>query len=498
MLFNSYEFLIAFLPLAFFGYLVFLRVSQRSASCWLLLASFAFYSWWDIRYAPLLLASATVNYGFGLAIQVALGAGRRRQALLTAALSIATNILVLAHFKYATFLLSVVSGTTFTPSTHSIPLGISFFTFTQIAYLVDTLKGRAKERDPMSYFLFVTWFPHLIAGPLLHNEEMMRQFRGSLRENVRTIAIASGVTLLTIGLFKKVILADSIGFYIADTNAASPFVRAARGIDIGFLDGWAAALAYTCQIYFDFSGYSDMAIGISAIFGIKLPLNFNSPYKARNIAEFWRRWHITLSRFLRDYVYIPLGGNRRRHLVNLLLTMVIGGAWHGAGWTFVIWGALHGIYLVAYRLWDAARRHVIGDRPPTRAGALVGWAITFIFVVIAWVFFRAETLPAALSILKGMAGFNGLVADATISEPLTPMAIWIAALLGVAWFLPNSQEIMAQAPIWLGIRGYAEQVAPARHLLWHPTFGWSVVASAVLVVAVLGLTRPTQFLYFQF
>lgn len=494
MLFNSIEFLFGFLPLAICGYLVALQRSPSVARWWLVVSSLAFYTWWDPANLPLLLLSIAVNFAFGLLIARERVGGRIKAASTATAVGIAVNLLLLGYFKYAAFLASIYTGAHFAPNTHTIPLGISFFTFTQIAYLADTLGGKARERDPMSYILFVTWFPHLIAGPLLHHKEMMDQFRGSLRDNVRSAMIASGLTLFAFGLFKKVVLADNIGSFIADTNAASPFVKAANGIDIGFFEAWAAALAYTCQIYFDFSGYSDMALGLSALFGIKLPANFNSPYKATSIADFWRRWHMTLSRFLRDYVYIPLGGNRRRHLANLFLTMVIGGIWHGAGWTFVAWGALHGVSLVVYHAWQKLRGQ---PREPTRVGRFAGWAVTFMVVVIGWVLFRSGSLSAALTILAGMAGMKGFVVESAVSQPLAPIWMWIAPLLLAAWLLPNTQEIMRRAPVWLEVPGYFRQPAE-RWIAWAPTLEWSLIASILLVAGVLGLSQPTQFLYFQF
>ena len=494
MLFNSLEFLFGFLPLALFGYLAALHLGADAARWWLVFASLAFYAWWDPANLPLLLFSIAVNFAFGLLIARERSAGRVSAATAAALLGIGCNLLLLGYFKYATFLVAVATGAAFVPSTHAIPLGISFFTFTQIAYLADTLAGTARERDPMSYVLFVTWFPHLIAGPLLHHREMMDQFRGPQRPAVRSAMIASGATLFAFGLFKKVVLADNIGSYIADSNAASPFVKAANGIDVGLLEAWAAALAYTCQIYFDFSGYSDMALGLSALFGIKLPINFNSPYKATNISEFWRRWHITLARFLREYVYIPLGGNRRRHFANLFFTMVIGGIWHGAGWTFVAWGALHGTALIIHRAWRKLRSP---DRLPTRSGRLVAGAVTFIVVVIGWVFFRSTSLSAALTLLAGMAGLKGLTVTSAVAQPLAPIWMWIVPLLAIAWMLPNTQEIMRRAPVWLEIAGYYRQPVE-RWLTWGPTLGWSAAAAFLLVAGVLGLSRPTQFLYFQF
>ncbi|WP_197678983.1 MBOAT family O-acyltransferase [Pseudomonas mandelii] len=257
-----------------------------------------------------------------------------------------SNLLLLCYYKYSNFFLGEVARSTgvHMPTLELVlPLGISFFTFTQIAFLVDAWKGKAQEYNFWHYLLFVTWFPHLIAGPILHHGQMMPQFKDPEIYRIRSRNISIGVALFAVGLGKKLLLADPISTY-----ADPVFHAAATGQAIGPMIAWVGAIAYTLQIYFDFSGYSDMAVGLSMLFGIHLPINFNSPYKARNIIEFWRRWHMTLSQFLRDYLYIPLGGNRKgetRRLVNLMLTMLLGGLWHGANWTFVIWGALHGAYL---------------------------------------------------------------------------------------------------------------------------------------------------------
>ncbi len=304
-----------------------------------------FYGWWSTTYIPLLLASIVFNYTVGYIIAKN---HERARAKSKAALyvGVISNLLLLCYYKYSNFFLGEVARSTgvHMPTLELVlPLGISFFTFTQIAFLVDAWKGKAQEYNFWHYLLFVTWFPHLIAGPILHHGQMMPQFKDPEIYRIRSRNISIGVALFAVGLGKKLLLADPISTY-----ADPVFHAAATGQAIGPMIAWVGAIAYTLQIYFDFSGYSDMAVGLSMLFGIHLPINFNSPYKARNIIEFWRRWHMTLSQFLRDYLYIPLGGNRKgetRRLVNLMLTMLLGGLWHGANWTFVIWGALHGAYL---------------------------------------------------------------------------------------------------------------------------------------------------------
>ena len=381
-----------------------------------------------------------------------------------------------------------------------LPLGISFFTFTQIAYLVDIYRAEPAGASYPKYLLFVTFFPHLIAGPILHHRETMSQFGRRLTPTAENFAV--GLTIFAIGLFKKVILADGIAPYVAPV-----FDAAAQGKSLTLLEAWSGALAYTLQLYFDFSGYSDMAIGLARLFGVTFPLNFASPYKATSIIDFWRRWHMTLSRFLRDYLYIPLGGNRRgpaRRYANLMITMLLGGLWHGAGWTFVIWGGLHGLYLVINHLWRAAGLR-IGSR------ALAG-AVTFIAVVIAWVFFRASSVEAASHILAGMAGLNGVVLPVEWQSKLAGIpgiaslrfaelgAAFqgretlqaIAALLAIAWLAPNTQELMRHFSPAL------EHVKSGSRLAWKPTMGWALAIAAMTAFPLLQLNRISEFLYYQF
>jgi D-alanyl-lipoteichoic acid acyltransferase DltB (MBOAT superfamily) len=517
MLFNSYVFIFAFLPAVFIAHRFVSRRSSRAAVILLAAASVVFYGWWDIGNVPIILVSMSFNFAAGAVLLRTKGA--RGHAVLAAA--ILANLALLGYFKYFDFLLSVAQGRAFLPSVHHIPLGISFFTFTQIAYLVDTHQGKAEERDPLAYALFVTWFPHLLAGPLLHHKEMMPQFGAERPLLDRRAMAAAGFTLFCLGLAKKVLLADSVGWYVAPTNALSPFTKAASGIDIPFVEAWAGALAYTCQLYFDFSAYSDMAIGCSAMFGIRLPLNFASPYKAATITEFWRRWHMTLSRFLRDYVYIPLGGNRRFTLLNVWTTMVVGGVWHGAGWTFFFWGVLHGTAIVVHRVWTKVRAMTALGRIPSSGATRFGaHALTFLVVVVGWVLFRADTMDAATIMLRGMVGLNGfslstedakwlgalapLASDAGLvfveraAQPVGPMLGWAFALLAIAFFAPNTQQMLADHPIWLEMKGYPSPAPAPRLLRVRLGVVWGCVVGLLLVVSVLGLARPTQFLYFQF
>ncbi|MDP2787359.1 MAG: MBOAT family protein [Pseudomonadota bacterium] len=515
MLFNSIEFLFLFLPVLLFVFFRLGRYSRRLAAAWLAAGSIFFYGWWNPAYVGLLLASILFNYlvGYGLARGGDIGSLRRRRWLL---FGIACNLGLLAYFKYANFFIDTLNtafGMSYGFAEIILPLGISFFTFTQIAFLVDAARGEAKEFDFIHYVLFVTYFPHLIAGPVLHHKEMMPQFGRAATYRFNTEFITVGMTIFALGLFKKVVLADGVAPY------ATPIFSAAEaGEMLSFFQAWGGALAYTLQLYFDFSGYSDMAIGLSYMIGVKLPLNFNSPYKAANIAEFWRRWHMTLSRFLRDYLYIPLGGNRKgpaRRYVNLMATMLLGGLWHGAGWSFVVWGGLHGLYLVIHQAWSAIRQR-LGWVAPSRLGRIASVALTFLAVVVAWVFFRAESFSGALSVLSGMSGLNGISLPEAIALRMGAISpwleqvgvtfapgggrdfvfnyLWILALLPVVFLTPNTQEIMRRFP-----PASANPDASAeRGLVWAPQGVWAVLMAVLLAAGLLSLMKPSEFLYFQF
>lgn len=441
MLFNSYQFIFFFLPLAIIAFFAIAQFNYYLAIASLGIASLLFYGFWHYQDLYLLLPSIFCNYFIGYYLAT-LPAPFKKNLLV---LAIIANLVVLGYFKYANFLIdnwNSISGWELSIAKNVLPLGISFFTFTQIAYLIDSYAGKVKEFNPVHYLLFVTYFPHLIAGPILHHHDTISQFqqRKMYRWNSRNVMI--GLLLFTIGLFKKVIFADGVVSYIAPV-----FNGAKEGIIPSFGDSWLGALAYTVQLYFDFSGYSDMAIGLSLLFNIKLPINFNSPYQAVNITDFWRRWHITLSNFLRDYLYIPLGGNRHgnlRRYFNLILTMLIGGLWHGAGWTFILWGGLHGVYLVIHHAWEWGRKKLGQDlKTSSWGGRLLSRIITFIAVVIAWVLFRAENLTSAKLILQSMFSLptgNEMLTFKIIESPLSA-TIWVATLLTIAWIAPNSQYL---------------------------------------------------------
>ena len=516
MLFNSYTFLFLFLPVTL---LVFFRLGKYSrplAGLWLFVASLFFYAWWNPAYVGLLLASIAFNYAVGRALVKEQGRGREHIKKSVLIFGLVADLGLLAYYKYANFFVSsgnalLEQGWHLDPII--LPLGISFFTFTQIAFLVDAYRGEVKEANFIHYGLFVTYFPHLIAGPVLHHKEMMPQFAKTATYHLHWENISVGLTLFTIGLFKKVVLADGFAPF-----ANTVFTAAGHGTVLTLVEAWGGALAYTFQLYFDFSGYTDMALGISCLFGVKLPVNFNSPYKAVNIIDFWRRWHMTLSRFLRDYLYFPLGGNRKgtlRRYSNLMATMLLGGLWHGAGWTFVLWGGLHGLYLVVNHAWHGLRKYTgypVGRS--SRMGRFTGMMVTFLAVVIAWVCFRAPDLHTALGMVSSMAGMNGITLPGRsllgehIAGVIEGVGIhfgpaplfygkeaiwgWIAVLWALAWFAPNSQQILsAHQPV-------LDSVEYKGWLRWQPNKVWLAIVVMVLLYSITEMEKVSEFLYFQF
>ncbi len=513
MLFNSFEFILGFLPVTAAVFFAIGRVNRLAAAAWLAAASLFFYGWWNPRYVPLLAGSVLFNFSMGMWIARRRAAGDAVAARRTLAAAITANLALLGYFKYAQFFVvnvNGIAGAHWTVVNIVLPLGISFFTFTQIAFLVDVRRGLVAEFSFVHYLLFVTWFPHLIAGPVLHHKEMMPQFALPETYRARAENFSVGLTMFAFGLFKKVVLADSLAF-----TANSVF---GPGVSPSLIDAWGGALAYTLQIYFDFSGYSDMAIGLSRIFGVQLPLNFNSPYKSANIVEFWRCWHMTLSRFLRDYLYIPLGGNRLgtfRRYVNLMLTMLLGGLWHGAGWTFVIWGGIHGAYLSIHHAFEARRANA-SARTDSALRRLAAGALTFTVVVVAWVFFRATSMAMAGRVLAGMFGGHGLGLPPRLLR-LTGSAshwlaahgitanshlmidraatLWILTGLAIVWLLPNSQEILGAHSPAIGFR---EEPRRGVHLAWSTSVRWVLVTAAMLGVALSMIGGHSEFLYFQF
>ena len=498
MLFNSHEFIFLYLPIGLFGFFWIAGTSHRLAALWLTVASLFFYGWWNPKFVLLLLASVSFNYGMAYAIGHARVTGTKAsQVKRLLIFALAANLALLGYFKYTNFFITTanaVVGTGWTLSSIALPLGISFFTFTQIAFLVDTYRGVAKEYNFIHYLLFVTYFPHLIAGPVLHHKEMMPQFALPSTYRLSYENLSVGLTIFFIGLFKKVVMADGIGTYVGPVFAAP-----AAGMELTFIEAWGGALCYTLQLYFDFSGYSDMAIGLSRLFGVTLPLNFHSPYKSANIIEFWRRWHMTLSRFLKEYLYLPLGGNRKgvaRRYLNLMVVMLLGGLWHGAGWTYILWGGLHGLYLCINHGWHSLRSR-LGLNPkvtPSKSMHALSILITFLAVVAAWVVFRADNLHTATVILKAMLGVNGISYGATNNLIMGDAIIYIWISLLIVWFTPNTQQIMATFRPALD----CPENRKAKRLIWQPTALWAFCVFCLGFTSIIMLSTQSPFLYFQF
>lgn len=501
MLFTSAAFFWVYLPTVFIGYYL---VGQRSpawAAGWLFLASVVFYGYWMPEFTLLLLSSIAWNFCVGsnigkLGSLSEIGSNRRR-AKCWLILGVTIDLAMLAYFKYAGFFianLNALLNLEWSLGNVVLPIGISFFTFTQIAFLADAYVKGTKEYRFIHYGLFVTYFPHLIAGPVLHHAQMMPQFKESSTYRLDRANVAAGLFIFAIGLFKKIVLADGVSPY-----ADAVFNASALGQQPDVIEAWIGAFAYTFQLYFDFSGYSDMAIGLSWMFNIRLPYNFNSPYKALNISDFWRRWHMTLSSFLRDYLYVPLGGNRKgpfRQNVNLLVTMILGGLWHGANWTFVFWGALHGGYLVinhAFQKFAGKRLGVFRDEIPFK---LLAWGLTFISSVIAWIFFRASDFPSALRVLYALPPFITDLGWPTATQLIFwnqgldtwRGAYWLCTLAVIAFLMPNSNQIGEAA------------LAVCRR---HATFALAVFGAAMAACVFLVLISSTRdsvsaFIYFNF
>jgi D-alanyl-lipoteichoic acid acyltransferase DltB (MBOAT superfamily) len=501
MLFSSYTFLFQFLPAVALAFVAARRHSPRAGILVLAGASLFFYGAWRPIYLLLLLASIGANFSLGLLMEDP----RRRRAI--GLLGVALNLALLCYFKYTNFIFDSVTTLSGAPLPHLdiiLPLGISFFTFQQIAYLVDVMRGAPVERDIVSYALFVSFFPHLIAGPLVHHAEMIPQFKRG-RSSRSAVLAARGLAIFAVGLFKKVVIADNLAQFVSPI-----FAHLDGGGGVSTSWAWLATLSYTLQIYFDFSGYSDMAIGLALLFGIRLPVNFRSPYKAASIIEFWRRWHITLSRFLRDYLYIPLGGNRhgeQRRFLNLMLTMLLGGLWHGAGWNFLIWGGLHGLYLCVNHLWQRWRgAKVSGDGSHNRLAQALSWALTFFAVVIAWVFFRAKTASGAWQMLSALFGFDagrsGYVSSGVLRVMDLPIVIGeerlmligsgaVALALAVALLLPNVPQLFRY-------REYRRAPESSAWPQWRPSPGWALLSAIAFAISLFGMWQRLEFLYFQF
>ena len=493
MLFTTVEFAALYLPAVFALFFLLGPRSPRLAAGWLFAASLFFYGYWMPEFTLLLVGSICWNFFVGTRIAQSPARGDARRWLVA---GIAVDLALLAYFKYANFFfdsLVAALGADWELARITLPIGISFFTFTQIAFLADAYQKGVREYRFIHYGLFVTYFPHLIAGPVLHHAQMMPQFGEASTYRPKLGNIAGGMSIFALGLFKKVVLADGIAPY-----ADAIFDGTAAGASPDIVEAWLGALAYTFQLYFDFSGYSDMAIGLSWMFNIRLPYNFDSPYRALNISDFWRRWHMSLSAFLRDYLYVPLGGNRNgpaRRYANLFMTMLLGGLWHGAAWTFVFWGGLHGIYLAI----DHAYRRALGRHHARiaahRAHKLAAWLITMLAAIVAWVFFRAVDFASANAILQAMAGIAGQASavDAHVLLWNQGLAVerallWCGTLSVLAFLCPNSNRIGEAVRLRCGAQ---------------PAFAAATLGAATTAVVLLVLINETRsavsaFIYFNF
>lgn len=483
MLFNSFTFIFLFLPVVLIIYFNLTKNKEKShlSKVFLVASSVFFYGWWNPIYIPLLILSIIINYLFSLEINK-----NKPNKKTIIFFGISFNLFLLSYYKYFGFIIENLNTFLSTPLTIpkiELPLAISFFTFQQIAFLVDTYKGYIKKINVLDYFTFITFFPQLIAGPIVHHKEMMPQFSNSIIKIISPENISKGLKLFSIGLFKKVVIADSFAEYanLGYNNYLS----------LNLIESWLTSFSYTLQLYFDFSGYSDMAIGLALFFNIKIPINFNSPYRARNIQEFWRKWHISLSNFLRDYVYIPLGGSKSNELrthSNLVLTFILGGIWHGAGWSFIIWGFLNGIALVFHRIISSFK---------IQFPIILSWGITLFFINITWIFFRCESLEQGTTILTNMFNLNKLV----IPEELTSYAHLVENYnLNFGKWLENingSKNTLLLILFGLFISLYPKNSYTIIECSKNNLFSL-IYYSIIFIIPILFLNSKTDFLYFNF
>jgi alginate O-acetyltransferase complex protein AlgI len=502
MLFNSYIFIFAFLPVVFGTYILIENTCPQSWKfSWLVLASFVYYAWWRPAFILLLVISIAVNAGIGAELR---GTRLINKPARTAVfiMGLAFNLAVLGYFKYAGLLVASADdwfGLSFTVPNILLPIGISFITFQKIAFLADCYRGVVRNFSLLNFSLFVSFFPQLIAGPIVHHAEVMPQFAIARDRSERYGDFAVGWSLFCIGLFKKVVVADGCAVY---ANAGYNMLQSGTPPNLGA--AWTSVLAYSFQLYFDFSGYSDMAIGLARVFGIRFPVNFHSPYKSSSIVDFWRRWHITLSRFLRDYLYFPLGGNRRgavRRYVNLMIVMFLGGLWHGANWTFAIWGTLHGILLAINHAWRAlplSKSPILNGRV-AHAGFV---ALTFLAVTLAWIPFRSSSFTEAGQMVAALVPSHSKGAYEFVREVAavrwfwrSDSGRWLAIVAAATFLLPNSNQCLARLSPVLS--------QPGLQLLCRGTLerlDWKVatVLATMFVWCVLHLSHVSPFIYFQF
>ena len=502
MLFTSVPFLLYFLPATLIGYQLIGRHGRRAVIGWLALMSVVFYGYWNPRFVFVLLGSVALN--FFSSVMIARSNEPRKRVWLIAAVS--ANLALLSFFKYLFPSLNFFHQIGWSRHLWSgviLPLGISFFTFTQIAYLVDLSQGEAAPQGFVEYALFVTFFPHLIAGPILHHREMMPQFSEERQYRLQGNDFLVGLSWFILGLAKKAILADRLAL-VADQD-----FRHVALLSTG--SAWVAILSYSLQLYFDFSGYSDMAIGLARMFSIDFPLNFNSPYKAANMIDFWARWHMTLTRYLTLYLYNPisLGVSRRRFAAGkkvsraaqktlagfssmvawpMLATMFLIGIWHGAGLQFLIFGVLHGVFLSANHAWRIFVRAPSASEkvnPFTRTASVL---LTYSCVLVGQVFFRANSTADAMTLLSGMAGLG----HGALHPSFSSSEVLLLVLFPVVWFMPNTQEMLGQ------VKPRIEDSSFWARLQYRPTWTWSIAMAVLFLVAILFVSNGSTFLYFQF
>lgn len=528
MLFNSYLFIFMFLPIVLAGFIFLRDKTPVWPVSWIVMASLFYYGWWKPAFLLLLLGSIVINLIFGKALlNKRFSPGILRLILI---LGITFNLSVLGYFKYAGFLITNFNqlfGAGLPSPTILLPIGISFITFQKIAFLVDAYRGNVRNFTILNYIFFVTFFPQLIAGPIVHHADIMPQLTDAHKRDFKA-DFSIGMSIFIIGLFKKVVVADTLAVY---ADAGYGMIHAGQPLDAA--SAWMTVISYALQLYYDFSGYSDMAIGFGRMFGIVLPLNFYSPYKANSIIEFWRRWHITLSRFLRDYLYFPLGGNRQgpvRRYLNLGIVMFLGGLWHGANWTFAIWGSIHGFLLMLNHAWRKLpfTHHRLYQTLPVR---VIGITLTFLLVTLAWVPFRAETIGDARNMLGflfpttgGPMGFESLLnfwhtqiihlrTDVTFMDWFKPREMWpkslspdylstmtkpagIILLLSIAaiFILPNTSQLFGEFKPALG----REAHTTSRGIIQRLDGKIAFLLAFLFVLSVLRLAHISPFLYFQF
>ena len=545
MLFNSYSFIFIFLPITFLGMLLLGSRSPSGAVLWLGIASLVFYAFWNPIFVTLLLGSIIFNYVVARWIQKRRNIQLQNKLNYILILAITLNIVLLGYFKYTNFFLSTIiegAGGTFQPLDIIIPLGISFFTFTQIAFLIDVSRGFTSEHNFSRYLLFVTFFPYLIAGPVLHHKQMIPQFSDAKNFRFNQENVCAGISIFIIGLAKKIFLADNLG------EIANPFFDTQHtDHPIQLVEAWVGAISYTLQLYFDFSAYSDMAVGLSLIFNLRLPLNFNSPFKASSVIEFWQRWHMSLTKYIGEYLYTPISlklmrqGLGRAYILEVLYTLILPtlitffiiGLWHGANWTYVMFGVVHGIFLVINHLYRAFKKKVGWRKKPNKFNIFCSTVLTYIVVVIAFVFFRADSLSSAYEICLAMFGFHGISLPATVAhffsaiphqvgffilsfDGVLPSKLFTSPnwyvfgllLVGqcIVWFLPNVHQIMLTQKIVcedLGDRPAIKRptsLGKLNWLIWKPNLQWGIVLGTVffVIVLVLASNKPSTFLYYQF